>query len=104
LQLRGDPRWYTSNHGIPDESVQRDDPAATTVELPPGADQGDVAAIEALAVPVGAPTAFSITVSALNRGFFLSRQFLPHPSFVHWNGSVTLTPAQPAAVIWRAGG
>jgi hypothetical protein len=103
VQLRGDPRWYVSNHGIPDESIQRDDPAATTVELPPGANQGDVTAIEALAVPVGAPTDFAITVTALNRGLFLSRKFLPRPSFVHWTGDVTLTPAQPSAVLWRAG-
>jgi hypothetical protein len=41
-------------------------------------------------------------VSALNRGFFLSRTFVPRPSFVRWSGSVTLTPAQPAAVLWRA--
>jgi hypothetical protein len=73
VQLKGDPRWYVSDHDIPDESIQRDDPAATTVELPPGANQGDVAAIEALAVPVGAPTDYAITVTALNRGLFLSR-------------------------------
>jgi hypothetical protein len=104
VQLKDDPRWYTSNHGIPDESIQRDDPAATTVELPPGATPGDVAAIEALAVPVGAPTDYAITVSALNRGLFLSRKFLPRPSFVRFIGNVTLTPAQPSAVIWRASG
>jgi hypothetical protein len=104
VQLKGDPRWYVSNHGIPDESIQRDDPAATTVELPPGANQGDVTAIEAVAVPVGAPTDYAITVTALNRGLFLSRKFLPRPSFVHWTGDVTLTPAQPSAVLWRAGG
>jgi hypothetical protein len=104
VQLKDDPRWYLSNHAIPDESIQRDDPAATTVELPPGANAGTVAAIEAVAVPVGAPSDFAITVSALNRGFFLGRTFVPRPSFVHWTGGVTLTPAQPAAVLWRAGG
>jgi hypothetical protein len=104
VQLKGDPRWYESNHGIPDESIQRDDPAATTVELPPGTTPAQVAAIEAVAVPVGAPTDYAITVSALNRGLLLSRQFLPRPSFVRWTGNVTLTPAQPSAVLWRAGG
>ena len=103
VQLKGDPRWYESDHGIPDESLQRDDPAATTVELPPGTTPAQVAAIEAVAVPVGVPTDYAITVSALNRGLFLSRQFLPRPSFVQWTGDVTLTPAQPSAVIWTAG-
>ena len=49
------PAWYASDHGIPDESIQRDDPAATTVELPPGTTPAQVAAIEAVAVPVGVP-------------------------------------------------
>jgi hypothetical protein len=102
VQLKGDPRWYPSNHGIPDESIQRDDPAATTVELPPGTNPGTVAAIEAVAVPFGVPSDYAITVSSLRRGFFLSRTFVPRPSFVRWSGNVTLTPAQPAAVLWRA--
>ena len=53
---------------------------------------------------VGTPTDFAITVTALNRGLFLSRKFLPRPSFVHWTGDVTLTPAQPSGELWRAGG
>jgi hypothetical protein len=36
VRLRGADRWYTSHHDVPDWSIQRDDPAATTVELPPG--------------------------------------------------------------------
>jgi hypothetical protein len=103
VKLKGDDRWYTSHHGIPDSSIQRDIPAATTIELPPGANQGQVEAIEALAVPVGAPGDYAITVTGLNRGFFLGHTFLPHPSFVRWSGSEVLTPQRPAAVIWQAG-
>ena len=36
VQLRGSDRWYTSHHDVPDWSIQRDDPAATTIELPAG--------------------------------------------------------------------
>jgi hypothetical protein len=104
VKLKGDDTWYTSHHGIPDSSIQRDDPAATTVELPPGANASAVEAIEAIAVPVGVPGDYSIAVTALNRGFFLGRDFLPGKSFVRWTGNVVLTPAQPAAVIWRAPG
>ena len=52
VQLRGGDRWYTSHHDTPDWSIQRDDPAATTVELPPGTTAADVAAVKAVAVPV----------------------------------------------------
>ena len=55
-------------------------------------------------MPVGAPADYRITVTALNRGFFLGKTFLPGKSFVHWTGNAALTPAQPSAVIWRAPG
>jgi hypothetical protein len=47
----------------------------------------------------GAPT----TVTSINRGFFLDRSYLPRASFVTWTGSITLTPAQPTAVLWQDG-
>jgi hypothetical protein len=103
VKLKGNDRWYTSHHDIPDSSIQRDDPAATTIELPPGTDQSAIEAIEAVAVPVGAPGDYAITVTALDRGFFLGHDFRPHPSFVRWSGSQTLTPQRPAVVLWRAG-
>jgi hypothetical protein len=102
VKLAGDDTWYASNHGVPDSSIQRDDPAATTVELPPGTTADRVEAIKAVAVPVGVPPAdYTITVTSLNRGFFLGKAFLPGPSFLRWNGNVTLNAAQPEAVIWQ---
>ncbi len=103
-----DPRWYASNHGVPDSSIQRDDPAATTVELPPGKAAADVEAIKAVAVPVARtgpspappPADYRIEVTSLNRGFFLGADFTPGPSFVSWQGSAVLTPDHPEAVIW----
>jgi hypothetical protein len=110
VQLRGSDRWYTSHHDVPDWSIQRDDPAATTVELPPGSTSADVAAIKAVAVPVAktsappapAPADYTIHVRRLNRGFLLDDAFLPQTSFLQWSGDAVLTPAQPEAVIWRA--
>ena len=108
VKLRDDPRWYASNHGVPDSSIQRDDPAATTVELPRGKVAADVEAIKAVAVPVAradpspapAPADYRIEVTSLNRGFFLGADFTPGPSFVSRQGSAVLTPAHPEAVIW----
>jgi hypothetical protein len=109
VKLRGADRWYTSHHDVPDWSIQRDDPAATTVELPPGSTSADVEAIKAVAVPVAktsdppapAPSDYTIHVRRLNRGFLLGDDFLPEPSFLQWSGDVVLTPQQPEAVIWE---
>jgi hypothetical protein len=111
VRLRDGDRWYTSHHDVPDWSIQRDDPAATTVELPPGTTSDDVAAIKAIAVPVAktsdppapAPADYTIHVRRLNRGFLLGDEYLPQSSFVQWEGDAVLTPAQPEAVIWEAG-
>jgi hypothetical protein len=109
VKLAGDPALYASNHAVPDWSIQRDDPAATTVELPAGTTPDDVESIRAVAVPVAAtappapaPADYRIEVTALNRGFMLGESYLPGQSFVAWQGSAVLTPAQPAAVIWSA--
>ncbi len=103
VQLKSGDRWYRSDHGVADSSIQRDDPAATTIELPAGTKAADVRAVKAIAVPVGTPGAFTITVSALDRGFFLGTSLLPTPSFLRWTGSQVLTPQQPEAIVWRAG-
>ena len=110
VQLRGGDRWYTSHHDVPDWSIQRDDPAATTVELPPGTAAADIAAIKAIAVPVAAtgdtpapaPADNTIHVRKLNRGFLLDEAHLPQPSFLQWDGDEVLTPARPEAVLWTA--
>jgi hypothetical protein len=111
VKLAGDATWYSSNHHVPDSSIQRDDPAATTVELPAGTTPDRIEAIRAVSVPVAAtappapaPADYRIEVTALNRGFMLDGSYLPGESFVAWNGSVVLTPAQPAAVLWTAAG
>ena len=108
MKLKGSDTWWTSHQDIPDRSIQRDDPAATTVQLPPGATPADVQAIKAVAVPVpfqqnAPPSDWGITVTSLQRAFMLGRGFLPGASFAAWPGDVTLTPSQPEAVIWGSG-
>jgi hypothetical protein len=39
-----------------------------------------------------------LTVTDVQRAFFLGSTYLPRPSFLHWHGSLTLTadaPSQP---------
>jgi hypothetical protein len=104
LGVQVDGRWYLSDHGVPDWSIQRDDPAATAVELPAGTAAGDVTAVKAVAVPVGAPLDYRITVTRLRRGFFLRRDYAPGKPLLDWKGTVTLAPSTPEAVLWRAPG
>jgi hypothetical protein len=111
VRLKGADTWYTSHHGVADWSIQRDIPAATTVELPEGATAADVQAVKAIAVPVArggttpgpAPSDYRIDVRAINRGFLLQDSYLPGASFVSWQGDVVLDPAHPEAIVWQAG-
>lgn len=100
VRLRGDPTLYRSDHGEPSWSVERDVPAATTVELPAGTVPADIAEILAIRQPMSTPdTGASETVTAVNRAFFLDQDYLPQASFFTWHGSVTLTPAQPQTTL-----
>lgn len=110
VKLTGDHRWYTSNHDIPDWSIQRDIPAATTVELPPGTTTNDIEAIKVFAVPVDsnpndatpAPSDYTIHFTDINRAFFLDSNYVPGSSFIDWSGDVVLTPQNPEAIVWQA--
>jgi hypothetical protein len=93
---------YLSNHQVPDWSIQRDIPAATTVELPAGTTVADIVEVTAQRVVSGTDTGARVDVTSIGRGFFLGRDYLPGASFLSWNGDLTLTPDQPSATIWHA--
>jgi hypothetical protein len=108
VKLKNGATIYRSDHigsgGAPDWSIQRDDPAATTVELPPGTTSDDIAQILVYRVVNGAPDPdYSVHVSGVTRAFFLGSDYLPQASFLSWTGSITLSAAAPSAVLWPAG-
>lgn len=92
---------YLSNHGEPTWSLQRDDPAATTVELPAGTTVADIAEVSVHRVAVNADNGASVHVTAINRGFVLGEDYRPRPSFLTWSGEVVLDAGTPSAVLWR---
>jgi hypothetical protein len=104
VRLKSAPsRLYRSDHAIPMSSIARDLPAATTVELPEGTTSADILSVEAIRQPMGAgDNGAPVTVTSINRAFFLDRAYLPQPSALTWAGSVGLTPAQPTGVLWRS--
>lgn len=104
VELQGDPTTYTSNHAIPAWSINRNGPAATTVELPVGTTAADVAAISVRRVPIGTTdNGASLTVTDLDRALFLGSGYQPRPSFAQVHGSdIVLTPDAPTAQIWPA--
>jgi hypothetical protein len=105
VRLKGDPALYRSDHLFPDRSIQRDVPAATTVQLPPGTAPSDIEEITAIRVPATAVDPGStIDVQAINRAFFLGEDDQPQKSFLSGPTPATLTPAHPTAVLYSAAG
>lgn len=103
VRLKGDPTLYRSDKGShPNWSVQRDDPAATTVQLPPGTRRSDIAEIEAIRVAFGPDTGASIQVNAVNRAFFLGPNDQPRDSFLSGATPATLTAAFPTAILYTS--
>jgi hypothetical protein len=101
VRLTGNPVLYRSDHSHPDWSIARDDPAATTVELPAGTKPGDIAEIIGLRQPMGVgDNGAPVTVTSINRAFFLGTGYRPGPSFVTRHLAATLTPAQPTATLF----
>ncbi|WP_020577582.1 hypothetical protein [Actinopolymorpha alba] len=100
VRLTSGETIYYSHHDTPNWSIQRDAPAATTVELPAGTTVADIAAITAHRVVVGTDTGASIQVTGIDRAFLLGTDYLPQPSFLTWSGGVTVTAAEPSAVLW----
>ncbi|MEQ7129286.1 hypothetical protein ABN034_32805 [Actinopolymorpha sp. B11F2] len=91
---------YLSHHTDPTWSIQRNVPAATTVELPAGTTADDIAEITAHRIVVGTDTGAPVRVTAIDRGFLLGEDYLPQESFLSWNGDVALTADQPTARLW----
>lgn len=102
VRLTGTPSVvYRSDHLVPDWAIQRDVPAATTVELPAGTTSADISSIEAIRTVSGSKdSGVSVAVTAINRAFFLNGGYEPHASFATWTGLTTLTPASPVARLW----
>ncbi|GAA4214339.1 hypothetical protein GCM10022220_40770 [Actinocatenispora rupis] len=104
VRLKGDDTLYRSDHAQPGWSVQRDDPAATTVELPPGTTAADIASISVLRAPGNGDNGGEIRVESIERAMFLDASYRPEPYFIadHAVSGVTLTAAAPEAVVWTA--
>ena len=92
---------YRSDHSTSGWAIQRDVPAATTVELPVGTTAADIASIEAIRTTSGSKdSGVSVTMTAVNRALLLNMGYFPQASFVTWNGPVSLSPSSPTAVLW----
>ncbi len=110
VKLKGDPKLYISNHNVPDWSITRDNPAATTVELPAGTTTNDIESIQAIAVPfdnnpndsMNPPSNYQITIKDVNRAFLLDRNYKPQESLMEWHGIQHLTAQNPTAILWTA--
>jgi hypothetical protein len=100
VRLAGGSTVYLSHHVDPTWSIQRNDPAATTVELPAGTTAADIAEVTAHRIVVGTDTGAPVRVTAIDRGFLLGDDYLPQESFLSWSGDIRLTAETPTAVLW----
>jgi hypothetical protein len=105
--LKSDPSTtYTSDHlGVGTLfTIHRSGPAATTVKLPRGTTAADIQSISVRRVtpllPGGSDSGASVSVTAIDRAFFLRGSYLPRASFAQGRVTATLTKASPTAVIW----
>jgi hypothetical protein len=96
-----DDTTYRSNHGNDFMTINRDGPAATTVELPAGTTSADIDSImvQRVVVPPAPDNGAALTVTDVGRAFFLNRAYRPRASFLHWHGSLTLTTDAPTKQI-----
>jgi len=99
VQLKGSPTVYRSDHAIPLWSINRDGAVATTVELPAGTTPADITKILASRQTTVSDNGSPVTVTAINRGFFLTSSYLPGASFLHWSGAIILTPQHRQAPL-----
>jgi hypothetical protein len=103
VRLRADPTLYRSDHSQLSWAIARDDPAATTIELPLGTTTADVAEVVAIRQPMdGTDNGAPVTVTSVNRAFLLGSTYQPGNSFITVRTNLTLTAAQPTATLWTA--
>ncbi|WP_433360531.1 hypothetical protein ACQPZX_26890 [Actinoplanes sp. CA-142083] len=100
VRLDGGDTVYLSHHVDPTWSIQRDIPAATTVELPAGTTLDDIAEVSVHRIVVGTDTGAPVHVTRLARGFLLGPDYLPGSPLLDWSGDAELTTASPSAVVW----
>ena len=85
-------------------TIDRDGPAATTVELPAGTTPADIASdLRPPRARVGTDNGATLHVTDVHRAFFLGSTYLPRAVVRRTARHVTLDPATPTQSIWPAG-
>jgi hypothetical protein len=103
VKLKGSDTLYRSDHAQAGWTLQRDDPAATTVELPPGTTASDIEQLVVFRSPNALPdNGDSIQVERIDRAMFLDQNYLPQPYFLqnYAISGVTLTADAPFQTVW----
>lgn len=98
VRLKGDRTWRSSDLGREDYAIDRDGWVQTTVELPPGTRPDQVAAIGFTCLVVRPdkeklPLSGTCTLGAVNKAFFLGRDYRPEPSIWSLHGQPVEIPS-----------
>ncbi|HIC94028.1 MAG TPA: hypothetical protein EYP09_07250 [Anaerolineae bacterium] len=89
IKLKGDAKWYPSDHEDPSLDVKSCGWRRVTVEVPPGKEEGDIEAVRFVIRPEekGAPPC---ALRGIGKVFMLDENFAPTPSVLEWHGELTL--------------
>jgi len=100
IKLAGNPMIYRSDLGVAKWSLERDEPAATAIALPPGTVADDIEQIRAIrVVGTGHDTKAKVQIESIERAFFLDANYLPQASFLFAPVQGTLTAAKPSVTL-----
>jgi len=107
IKLRGDPKWYPSDHEAPSLDVKSCGWRRVTVEIPPGRREVDIEAVRFAIRPEekGAPPC---VLRGISKVFMLDENFVPTPSVLEWHGELlldndpdTTNPEQVTFEVWE---
>jgi hypothetical protein len=100
LAVRGQSRWYASDHGDPESRIDRSGCFRTAVELPPGTRNEDLQRLRINSLPAPVPPGEKplpspiVDVLSVNRVFFLTPDYEPGPNLLELRVNRKLRPGK----------
>jgi len=94
-KLRGEDRWYSSDHDTDSLRIQSRGWRRATIELPPGTTGDRIESLRLVAYPGVRGPSCAPLITGVRTVFLLDAGYEPGPSLLTWNGSLTVEPGGP---------
>ncbi len=104
VKLRGNERWYSSDHGMDSLRIQSQGWRRSAIELPPGTAADQIEALRFVVYPGKNSADCALAVTHVRKAFLLDREYMPEPSVLTWSGRQVLdanatTPYPPDLIV-----